>query len=65
MLSPNDRNKKFFNSLTPIVLRDKPISSYASSEIITVAINQTGTRVVYSRTDRSVRIWKCLPASSS
>lgn len=63
MLSPNDRNKKFFNSLTPIILRDKPISSYASSEIITVAINQTGTRVVYSRTDRSVRIWKCLPAS--
>ncbi|EMG46337.1 hypothetical protein G210_3419, partial [Candida maltosa Xu316] len=35
---------------------DKPIGGL--SEIITTAINSTGTRIVYSRTDKTIRIWK-------
>lgn len=31
------------------------------SEIIMISINDTGTRLVNSRTDKSIRIWRCTP----
>lgn len=53
-------NKEFFNNFTPILVRDKAIGGHTSSstEIIMLEINATGTRVVTSRTDKSIRIWK-------
>ncbi|RCK65229.1 THO complex subunit 3 [Candida viswanathii] len=57
-----EKNKAFFKKLTPFVIRDKPVGSYmGNSEVITMAINVTGTRIVYSRTDKSIRIWKSTP----
>ncbi|RLV95174.1 THO complex subunit 3 [Spathaspora sp. JA1] len=55
-------NKDFFNRFIPIPVKDKPISGYTSSstEIIEISINDCGTRLVASRTDKSLRIWKCL-----
>lgn len=56
-------NKQFFKNFTPIIVRDKPIGGHStnSTEIITLSINATGTRVVCSRTDKSIRIWKSYP----
>ncbi|KAI5957772.1 hypothetical protein KGF57_003039 [Candida theae] len=56
-------NRAYFKQLTPQVLRDKPLAGHTStsSEVITISINNCGTRLVTSRTDKSLRIWKCLP----
>lgn len=50
----------FHTTSTPI--KDKPLPGFtsSSSEIILIAINATGTKLVTSRTDKSIRIWKCL-----
>lgn len=54
--------KEFCHNLVPIAVRDKPIPGHSStsSEIILIEINVTGTRIVTSRTDRTIRIWKCI-----
>jgi len=54
-------HKLFFQKMSPQVLRDKPLAGHtsSSSEIITITINNCGTRLVTSRTDKSLRIWKC------
>ncbi|CAK9441801.1 uncharacterized protein LODBEIA_P56690 [Lodderomyces beijingensis] len=50
----------FFKNLSPKVIRDKPLpgQTSASSEIIAISINLCGTRLVASRTDKSLRMWK-------
>ncbi|KAI5967938.1 hypothetical protein CANMA_002706 [Candida margitis] len=54
-------NRAYFKRLTPQILRDKPLVGHtsSSSEIITISVNNCGTRLVTSRTDKSLRIWKC------
>ncbi|KAK6458787.1 WD40-repeat-containing domain protein [Scheffersomyces xylosifermentans] len=54
-------NKNFFGNLTSQQVKDKPLSGHtaSSTEIILIAINATGTRLVTSRTDKSIRIWRC------
>lgn len=37
---------------------DEPIGP-SQSEIISLTINQTGTRLINTRTDKSIRIWRC------
>lgn len=55
----NDQNIAFFKKLSPHVIRDKHVGNYmGNSEVITMAINPTGSRIVYSRTDKTIRIWK-------
>lgn len=54
-------NRTFFKNFIPVVIKDSPIAGGSSSEIIHISINLTGTRLVNSRTDRSIRIWKCTP----
>lgn len=56
-------NAGFFHKLTAVTVRDKPLAGHTatSTEVILAAINVTGTRVVALRTDRSLRIWRCLP----
>lgn len=56
-------NRSFFNNLAPVQIKDKPLAGHtsSSSEIILISINNTGTRLVTSRTDKSIRIWKCNP----
>lgn len=49
-------NVDFFKRLKPIVYNDQNIHG---SEIITLSINDPGTILVNSRTDKSLRIWKC------
>lgn len=63
MSSTTKSNKNFFKNFTPLVARDKPIggNSSSSTEIIVISINATGTRLVTSRTDKSIRIWKSTP----
>ncbi|KAI5964206.1 uncharacterized protein KGF55_002148 [Candida pseudojiufengensis] len=53
-------NQAFFRKFKPIVYRDKPIIGHTttSTEIITISINPCGSRVVYSRTDKTIRIYK-------
>ncbi|KAG7661495.1 uncharacterized protein J8A68_004954 [[Candida] subhashii] len=62
-MAPNNAstNRKFFDHLQPVVFRDNPIlgNTSTSTEIITMSINQCGTKLVVTRTDRSIRIWKC------
>ncbi|CCG24133.1 Tex1 protein [Candida orthopsilosis Co 90-125] len=55
-------SRVYFQKLTPQVLRDKPLAGHtsSSSEVISISINNCGTRLVTSRTDKSLRIWKCL-----
>ncbi|KAG5418567.1 hypothetical protein I9W82_004095 [Candida metapsilosis] len=55
-------SRDYFKQLTSHVLRDKPLAGHtsSSSEVITISINNCGTRLVTSRTDKSLRIWKCL-----
>ncbi|EGW31969.1 uncharacterized protein SPAPADRAFT_139540 [Spathaspora passalidarum NRRL Y-27907] len=54
-------NKDFFKRFISVPVKDKPLSGYTSSstEIIEISINECGTRLVASRTDKSIRIWKC------
>lgn len=54
-------NRTFFKNFVPVVIKDSPIVGGSGSEIILISINLTGTRLVNSRTDRSIRIWKCTP----
>lgn len=56
-------NKEFFKNFSSILVRDKAIAGHTStsSEIIMLEINATGTKVVCSRTDKSIRIWKLYP----
>ncbi|ODV81616.1 WD40 repeat-like protein [Suhomyces tanzawaensis NRRL Y-17324] len=60
-------NKNFFKNFTPVLVRDKPLPGHTSSstEIILISINVTGSRLVASRTDKSLRIWRCLPDRAS
>lgn len=53
-------NKSFFKNFVAVSSRDRPLPGHtaSSTEIILVSINVTGTRVVTSRTDKSIRIWK-------
>lgn len=57
----SSNNKSFFKNFSSVVIKDQPIPGYSNSEIILVSINHTGTRLVNSRTDKSLRIWKCVP----
>ncbi|KAK6462956.1 WD40-repeat-containing domain protein [Scheffersomyces coipomensis] len=64
MSANNSRNNKtFFNNFMPVVVTDKPLPGYtsSSSEIILITINATGTKLITTRTDRSIRIWRCFP----
>lgn len=54
-------NRTFFKNFVPVVTKDSSIGGGAGSELILISINLTGTRLVNSRTDRSIRIWKCTP----
>lgn len=54
-------NRTFFKNFVPVLIKDSPIAGGSGSEIILISINLTGTRLVNSRTDRSIRIWKCTP----
>lgn len=54
-------NRTFFKNFVPVVIKDSSIGGVPGSEIILISINLTGTRLVNSRTDRSIRIWKCTP----
>jgi WD domain, G-beta repeat. len=53
-------NKSFFKNFVPVLSRDRPLPGHtaSSTEIILVSINVTGTRIVTSRTDKSMRVWK-------
>lgn len=55
-------NREFFKTLQALVFRDKPIAGHtsSSSEIISMSFNPCGTKLVLSRTDKSIRIWKYL-----
>lgn len=59
-VSNSSNNKTFFKNFSSTAFHDSPISSQIS-EIICLTINQTGTRVINTRTDKSIRIWKCYP----
>ncbi|KAK6205481.1 WD40-repeat-containing domain protein [Scheffersomyces amazonensis] len=64
MASNNSRNNKtFFKNFTPLSVKDAPLPghSLSSSEIIIISINATGTKLVTSRTDKTIRIWRCYP----
>lgn len=54
-------NRTFFKNFVPVVIKDSPIAGSSGSEVILLSINLTGTRLVNSRTDRTIRIWKCTP----
>lgn len=55
-------NRAFFNNFKSLPFKDTPLrSSGGASEIILLSINLTGTRLINSRTDKSIRIWKCFP----
>ncbi|CCE86990.1 Piso0_005515 [Millerozyma farinosa CBS 7064] len=51
-------NRSFFKNFTPSTAKDTVVSGGQGSEVITSSINLTGTRIVYSRTDKTIRIWK-------
>lgn len=55
-----NRNTAYFKQLTATVIRDKPLPGHtaSSTEVIAISINNCGTRLIASRTDRTVRIWK-------
>ncbi|CAI5759963.1 unnamed protein product [Candida verbasci] len=57
------QNRSFFQNIKPQQIIDKPVYGHttSSSEIITIQINQTGSTIVLSRTDKSIRIWKTYP----
>ncbi|CUM68309.1 uncharacterized protein PRCAT00006031001 [Priceomyces carsonii] len=54
-------SKLFFKNFTSLVVKDQSLPGSGNSEIIFISINNTGTRLVNSRTDKSIRIWKCTP----
>lgn len=54
-------NRTFFKNFTSVSIKDATKSGHGGSEILLISINATGTRLVNSRTDRSIRIWKCTP----
>ncbi|KAI5956504.1 hypothetical protein KGF54_000979 [Candida jiufengensis] len=58
-----NHNQQFFKKFKPIVYVDKPIGNHtkSSTEVITISINQCGSRLVVSRTDKSLRLYKCFP----
>lgn len=54
-------NKAFFNNFKTTTYKDVPLrggQGHSNSEIILLSINNTGNRIVNSRTDKSIRIWK-------
>ncbi|ODV64801.1 WD40 repeat-like protein [Hyphopichia burtonii NRRL Y-1933] len=53
-------NKLFFQKFKSSTYTDEPIPGKGSSEIIHLTINASGTRLINTRTDRLIRIWKCL-----
>lgn len=55
------QNKDFFKRLKSQSLTDSILPGLYASEIILISINHTGTTVVNSRTDKSLRVWKARP----
>ncbi|KAG7195231.1 uncharacterized protein KQ657_003757 [Scheffersomyces spartinae] len=54
-------NKKFFEDFTSIPIRDQSLPNhFDAGEVIHIALNFTGTRLAYSRSDGSVRIWSMM-----
>ena len=54
-------NRIFFKNFVSSVVKDSPLPGLSGGEIIVISINLTGTRLVNSRTDKSLRVWKCTP----
>lgn len=54
-------NQAWFKRLKGITVNDAVLPGGFSSEVIMISINETGTRLVNSRTDKSMRIWRCSP----
>lgn len=57
----SDVNKKFFENFTAVPLKDQSLPNhYDAGEVIHLGLNYSGTRMAYSRTDGSVRVWSML-----
>lgn len=52
-------NRSFFKNFDTQVYLDEPLMGSNQSEIIYLTLNQTGTRLINTRTDKSIRIWRC------
>lgn len=61
-MSNIENNRNYFKSFKPVHITDEQIPGSFQSEIIFLSINDTGTRLVTSRTDKTLRIWKCFPS---
>lgn len=49
-------NRTFFQKLQSVSAKE---TGAGASEIVTLAINATGSRIVNARTDKTLRIWRC------